>query len=77
MELITIVIESDRDTPIYNRLRNSPSSFTDQELRWIMRMYEGRQPRGRNAQLPAMAFLVLESRRKPVPHRRQDRHKTR
>ncbi len=70
MGLIMMFIEHNKDGPIYERLRSSPASFTDQELRWIMKMFEGRRPRGRNAQLPAMAFMILESRRTPVHNRK-------
>jgi len=56
------LIETNQESPIYERLSHSPDLFTDDELRWLMRMYEGRKPKGRNAQIPAKAYLIWEKR---------------
>lgn len=48
---------------IFERLEKHPETYEDWELIWLMERYEGRSPKGRNARIPAQAFLILEQRR--------------
>lgn len=49
---------------IFERLEKYPESYTDEELRDLTTHYEGQNPKGRNARIPVMAFLILEEREK-------------
>jgi hypothetical protein len=49
---------------VFERLEKYPDSYTDEQLRELTSHYEGQHPRGRNARIPAMAFLILEEREK-------------
>lgn len=56
------------DMGIFERLDHYPESFTDDELNMILRVYSHSPAKGRNAQIPAKAFLILEKRKaSPTP----------
>lgn len=49
---------------IVDRLERYPDSFTTEELEFLLKVYSHSPAKGRNAQIPAKAFLILEGRKK-------------
>lgn len=52
-----------QDLNIHERLEKFPDDFTTEELEMLLRVYSHSPAKGRNAQIPARAFLILEKRR--------------
>jgi hypothetical protein len=57
---------SGEELGIFERLEKRPDSFTDEQLEMLLRVYSHSPAKGRNAQIPAKAFLILEKRKSSI-----------
>jgi hypothetical protein len=50
---------------IFERLDKHPETFSDEDLKDLTERYEGQILKGKNAQIPIKAALILDNRNRP------------